>query len=82
MNDQMMMEDILTTLKSEIDLFSHGAIESSTSGVHTAFKDALEKSVCQQNEVYNAMSGLGWYPSTQAQEQQIEQVKQKFSQSC
>jgi len=82
MNDQFMMEDVLTTLKNQIDLFSHGTVESSTAGVHNTFRDALCKASQQQNEVYNAMAAMGWYPSTQAEQQQIEQVKQKYSQPC
>lgn len=82
MNDKLMMEDVLTTLKAEIDLFSHGTIESSTSGVHNSFTNALCKANTQQNEVYNAMAAMGWYPATQAEQQQIDQVKQKFSVPC
>lgn len=82
MKDQFMMEDVLTTLKNQIDLFSHGTIESATAGVHNTFHNALCKATQQQNEVYNAMAAQGWYPSAQAEQQQIEQVKQKFATPC
>ena len=82
MNDKLMMEDVLTTLKSQIDLFSHGAVEASTTGVYNTFHDALCKASQQQNEVYNAMAAMGWYSSTQAEQQQIDQVKQKYAMPC
>lgn len=82
MNDKVMLEDVLTTLKSQIDLFSHGTTESTTCGVHNTFHDALCKATQQQNEVYNAMAAMGWYPSTQAEQQQIDQVKQKYAMPC
>ncbi|MBQ8992540.1 MAG: spore coat protein, partial [Turicibacter sp.] len=41
----------------------------------------LNDTLCMQNEVYNAMAQKGWYPAQQAEQQQIEQAKQKFSQA-
>ena len=32
-----------------------------------------------QDEIYKKMAAKGWYPAQQAQQQQIEQVKQKYA---
>ena len=78
MNDQEIMENLLLTAKGACDLYMHGAIESSTQNVHHAFDNALEQSLCMQNSIYQKMSDKGWYSAQQAQQPQLQQVKQKY----
>ena len=79
MNDRDIMENLLLTTKGVCDLFMHGSIESSTANVHQAFTSALGSSLAMQDSIYKQMSGHGWYTTEQAQQQKIDQVKQKFS---
>ena len=79
MNDQAIMENLLLTTKGVCDLYLHGAIESSTPNVHQTFSNALNSSLCMQDQVYQTMSSKGWYQTTPAQQTQIDQVKQKFA---
>ena len=79
MNDRDIMENLLLTTKGVGDLFMHGAIESSTDNVHQTFCTALGNSLSMQDSIYKEMSSHGWYSSEQAQQQRIDQVKQKFS---
>lgn len=79
MNDRDIMEGILLTTKGVIDLYMHGAVESGTPNVKQAFQSALNDSICMQSDVYKQMSDHGWYSSEQAQQQKIQQVKNKFS---
>ena len=79
MNDQMIMEDILNNVKGVCDLYMHGAIESATPNVHQTFSSALNDTLCMQDQVYQKMSEKGWYQASAAQQQQIDQVKQKFA---
>ena len=81
MDDKCLMENILLTEKGVCDLFLHGTIESSTANVHQAFNTALNDSLCMQDELYKKMAQKGWYPTEQAEEQKIQKVKQKFSNS-
>ena len=81
MNDKQIMENLLLNLKGECDLMMHGAIESATANVHSAFTQALNDTVCMQNQVYDMMAKKGWYPTQNAQPQAISSVKQKFSQA-
>ena len=81
MDDKCVMENILLTEKGVCDLFLHGTIESSTANVHQAFNTALNDSLCMQDELYKKMAQKGWYPTEQAEEQKIQKVKQKFSNS-
>ena len=79
MNDQSIMENILLTTKGVCDLYMHGAIESTTQNVQQAFDTALNDSLCMQSDIYQKMSAKGWYPAQQADQQQINQVRQKYS---
>ena len=79
MNDKDIMEGILLTTKGVCDLYMHGTIESATQNVHTAFDDALNQSLCMQSDIYGRMAQQGWYPTEQAQPQQMDKVKNKFA---
>lgn len=79
MNDKDLLEDILMTVKGGSDLYLHGTIESSTPNIHSAFDKALCDSLKMQNEIYNKMSSKGWYPSEKADQNKINQARQKFS---
>ena len=81
MQDKEIMENLLLNLKGECDLMMHGAIESSTINVHSAFTDALNDTICMQNQVYAIMAKKGWYPAEAAQQPQIDAVKQKYTQT-
>lgn len=82
MADREIMENLLLNLKGECDLLMHGAIESSTPGVHEAFKGALVETLALQNQVYCKMAEKGWYPAAQAEQKQVDAVKQKFCAGC
>lgn len=79
MNDQDLLEDILLTVKGSTDLYLHATIEASTQNVKDTFHDALHETLKCQGEIYNKMAQKGWYPQEQAQQQQIDKVKQKYA---
>ena len=61
MQDKDLMENELLVVKGVCDLYLHGAIESTTAEVHTAFKEALNECLNIQNKIYNLMAEKGWY---------------------
>ncbi len=79
MEDKDIMEKELLVIKGVCDLYLHGSIESTTAEVHCAFKEALNESLNIQNKIYNLMSEKGWYKTETAEQQKIDQTKQKFS---
>ena len=79
MEDRTIMDNILTSTKGMCDLLMHGVIESSTPNVHAQMKTALNDYLCMQNDIYQKMSEKGWYPMQQADQQQINAAKQKFT---
>ena len=79
MNDREIMEGILLTAKGVCDLYMHGSIESATPNVHQTFNTALNDAISMQSCIYNQMAAHGWYPSEQAQPQQLQQIRQKYA---
>lgn len=79
MDDQLIMADILTTVKGAADLYLHGTIESATVNIHQAFDQKLNDTLQMQNDIYTKMSQRGWFPPQQAEQQKIDQARQKFS---
>ncbi|HBD87016.1 MAG TPA: spore coat protein [Clostridiales bacterium] len=79
MDDRTIMENLLLTTKGACDLYMHGTIESPTPNVHQTFNTALNSELCMQGDIYQQMSQKGWYTTDQANQQQINQVKQKYS---
>lgn len=80
-NERAVCETLLNQTKGLCDLYMHGAVESSTPQVRSAFDSALKDALTMQQDIYNQMSQKGWYPSQQAPQDQISQTKQKFSSS-
>lgn len=79
MEDKDLMEKELLIMKGVCDLYLHGTLESTTSEVHSAFKEALNESINIQNKIYNLMAEKGWYKIENAEQQKIDSAKQKFS---
>lgn len=79
MEDRNLMEEQLLVEKGICDLYMHGAIESTTAEVHTAFKNALNQSLDIQNKIYNLMAERGWYQTETAEQTKIASTKQKYS---
>lgn len=78
MNDKEIMTNILNAVKGECDLMMHGAIESSTPNVHAAFTQSFNDALALQNQIYAKMAQKGWYPAENAQQNEINKVKQKY----
>jgi len=76
------MENLLLTTKGVIDLYMHGAVESSTSTVRQAFSTAFDDTLSIGDAIYQQMTAKGWYQTDSAPQQKITQLKQKFAPSC
>ena len=77
--DRNVMENLLLLEKGACDLYMHGAIEASDANVFASFSGALNKSLQLQNQIYAKMKEKGWYAPEAAQQDKVEQLKQKFS---
>ena len=81
MEDQNLMENLLLMEKGVCDLYMHGTIESSTPDVQQSFKTALNESLSMQGRIYSEMSAKGWYNPDTAEQNKLQQIRQKF-QAC
>ena len=79
MDDRVIMDNVLSVTKGACDLMMHGSIEASTPDVRNAFDSTLDDCLAIQAQIYTKMSQKGWYPSQQADSNQIQTVRQKFS---
>ncbi|MBE5978720.1 MAG: spore coat protein [Paenibacillaceae bacterium] len=79
MDDKCIMENLLNTTKGACDLYLHGTLEAPTKNVHQAFDNALNDTLCMQDDIYKKMSAKGWYTTEQAEQQKISMVKNKFT---
>ena len=78
-NDRNVMENLLLLEKGACDLYMHGAIEASDAQVFSSFESALRQSLQLQNQIYTKMKEKGWYAPEVAQQDKVQQLKQKFS---
>ena len=79
MDDKCLMESLLMSVKGVCDLYLHGTIESSTENIHAVFCELLTETLKLQHEIYKKMEAKGWYQVEQAEEQKIQQEKQKHT---
>ncbi len=79
MEDRDLMENELLVIKGVCDLYLHGTLESTTTEVHCAFKEALNTSLDIQNKLYNLMAEKGWYKTDVAEQAKIDSAKTKYA---
>ena len=82
MDDRCIMENLLLTTKGAIDLYMHGAVESSTANVRQAFSRAFDDALAMDDTIYQQMTARGWYQNDSAQQQELAQLRQKFTPTC
>ena len=82
MDDKCIMENLLLTTKGAIELYMHGAVESSTANVHQTFSTAFDDALSMGDTIYKQMSAKGWYQAENAPQQKLQQLKQKFTPTC
>lgn len=79
MTDREYMEDILLTSKTLGALYHYATQEAANQKVHNQFKSNMSDVMDNQHQIYTTMSDKGWYPQQQAKQQQISQLKTKYS---
>lgn len=61
MNDNTILENYLLVLKSNIEVFVHGTLESSYEDIQSTLKDCLLNTIECQRKTYLKMIDLGIY---------------------
>lgn len=74
MNDQLLMENYLLVLKSTVEVFVHGTLESSNADVRELLKENLNTTLTHQAQTYDLMTRFGWYQVNNVDNSQISQT--------
>lgn len=61
MNDNIIMENYLLDLKSAVEVYVHGTLESSNPKVRETLKKGLDIIMQAQADTYDTMTEYGWY---------------------
>ncbi len=78
MNDQLLMDNMLLLLKSTVEVYVHGSLESSTKSVHNVLKNGLDEIIKMQDELYKKMTECGWYVIENVDAKTIKQTIKKL----
>ncbi len=74
MNDQLLMDNYLLVLKSTVEVFVHGTLESSNKDIRELLKKGLDETMTHQADTYDKMTEYGWYKVNNVEKTEIEQT--------
>ena len=81
MNDQLLMENYLLVLKSTVEVFVHGTLESSNEDIRNTLKNGLNNIMMSQAKTYDLMTKYGWYQVNNIDNTMINQTLTKVESS-
>ncbi len=61
MSDQLLMDNYLMLLKSTVEVYVHGTLESVNENVRKLLKKGLDETMMHQANTYDKMTEFGWY---------------------
>ena len=76
MLDQIILENYLLVLKSTVEVYVHGTLESSNQDIKNLLKECLNDTISHQANTYDKMVSCGWY---QINNVDIETIKQTLN---
>lgn len=78
MNDKLIMENYLLILKSTVEVYVHGTLESSNEDSRSALKECLDDIMQSQADTYDEMTKYGWYTINNVEANKIETMVSKL----
>ena len=78
MNDQLLLDNYLLLLKSTVEVYVHGTLESSNEVVRELLKNCLNNTMSMQANTYDAMTNYGWYEVCNVKSKDISKVINKL----
>lgn len=79
MNDKLILENYLLVLKSTVEVFVHGTLESSNEEIRENLKNGLDTIMSSQAETYNLMTKYGYYSVNNIENSKISGVLNKVT---
>ena len=77
MNDQIRMDNYLLILKSTVEVYVHGTLESSNQDIRSLLKNCLNDTMSSQARTYDEMTKYGWYKVNNIESTTINQTLNK-----
>lgn len=79
MNDQLLMDNYLLILKSTMEVYVHGTLESSNEDIRQLLKDGLNNTQINQANTYDEMTKYGWYNVKDIEQTSIKETLNKLN---
>ena len=79
MDNRLIMENYLLVLKSTVEVFVHGTLESSNQDVRELLKSSLDSIMNAQANTYDEMTKYGWYSVNQVSSSIISDTLSKVN---
>ena len=80
MQEKDIMQDLLATEKQVVSAYSVGITESSCENLRKTLVNNFEKAQNVQYKVFDAMRQKGWYPTKDAPDNEVQQLKTESAQ--
>lgn len=78
MDNKLIMENYLLLLKSTMEVYVHGTLESSNPIVRDNLRNSLEDTLTHQANTYDLMTKYGWYNINNIDFQEINKTLTKL----
>ncbi len=78
MNDQLIFENYLLVLKSTVEVYVHGTLESSNESIRCMLKDCLDNIMTFQAQTYDLMQKNNWYQKENVDNSKIKETYEKI----
>ena len=79
MNDELLLNNYLLVLKSTVEVYVHGTLESSNGDVREILKDGLNQTMINQASTYDQMTNYGWYKVNCVKASDITKIIKKLN---
>ena len=79
MNDQILMDNYLLILKSTVEVYVHGTLESSNKDIRELLKECLNETLTHQANIYDLMTEHGWYQVNNVNASVVNQTLTKLN---
>lgn len=81
MNDKLLMDNYLLVLKSTVEVFVHGTLESSNEATRKLLKNGLDEIMNSQANTYKEMTEYNWYKIKNVKSSEIEKTLTSINQN-
>ncbi len=79
MDDQLILDNYLLILKSTVEVYVHGTLESSNLDVKSLLQESLNETLNHQKDTYQEMIKYGWYQVNNIDKNKINETLNKVT---